>query len=287
MGQYVTTNKGRTFYIHETPGDQGTIIGSHGLTGNHKQLHYYQEALSGTYRFISYDILGRGNSDPALEENSIDSHADDLLDLIDTLDINQPILLGYSMGAYISAIAASRLSDTEALILLDGAGEADENTRQLVLPSLERLKKSFASPDEYTEEARKLYTNLKINWNRHTENVARYEIKQEKGVWRHKSEPQAIVRDFESFYTFRPEKVLPNIHCPVFLLIATGALGDRAPLFSENGYKKTKELITRITTEVTPVNHYELVFNKQPEIINHLLSFLSHTRVSNFKSGSP
>ena len=64
-----------------------------------------------------------------------------LLDLIATLEIERPILLGYSMGAYISAIAASRLANTESLILLDGAGLADESTRQLVLPSLERLKK--------------------------------------------------------------------------------------------------------------------------------------------------
>ncbi|VEF46815.1 alpha/beta hydrolase fold protein [Bacillus freudenreichii] len=278
MGQYVTTKKGHTFSIHETPGELGTIIGSHGLTGNHKQLHYYQEALS-DYRFISYDILGRGNSDAAPADSSIDTHADDLLDLIDTLEIEHPILLGYSMGAYISAIAASRLERTEALILLDGAGEADEATKKLVLPSLDRLKKTFASPDHYAQEAIKLYTSLGIDWGSHMEEVVRYEIKEDGGAWRNKSDPDTIARDFESFYTFQAEDVLARVNCPVFLLTATGSLGDKGPLFKEEGYARTKESARNIRTAMTSANHYELVFNRQPEIIGELESFLSQKEV--------
>ncbi|VEF46605.1 alpha/beta hydrolase fold protein [Bacillus freudenreichii] len=279
MGQYVTTKKGCTFSIHDTPGERGTIIGSHGLTGNHKQLHYYQEALSGDYRFISYDLLGRGNSDAAPADSSIDTHADDLLDLIDTLEIEHPILLGYSMGAYISAIAASRLERTEALILLDGAGEADEATKKLVLPSLDRLKKTFSSPDHYAQEAKKLYTSLGIDWGSHMEEVVRYEIKEDGGAWRNKSDPDTIARDFESFYTFQAEDVLARVNCPVFLLTATGSLGDKGPLFKEEGYERTIESARNIRTAVTSANHYELVFNRQPKIIGELELFLSQKEV--------
>ena len=273
--RYVTTNSGRTFYIRETPGENGTIIGSHGLTGHHKQLRHYQEAFSGTYRFISYDILGRGNSGPAPEGSSIDTHANDLLDLIATMEIKRPILLGYSMGAYISAIAASRLSDVEALILLDGAGRADDGTRQLVLPSLERLKKTYSTPDQYVEEARMLYTKLNIEWNQQMEEIVRYEITEEDGVWKHKSDPGIITRDFDSFYTFHPEKILPLIQCSAFLLVATGSIGGKGPLFQKGGYAQTKKWISDLHTEVTSVNHYELVFHKQPEIIEQIQTFLS------------
>lgn len=279
MGQYVTTNKGRTFYIHETPGEQGTIIGSHGLTGNHKQLQYYQEAFSGTYRFISYDILGRGNSGAATENSSIETHADHLLDLIATLEIERPILLGYSMGAYISAIAASRLADTDSLILLDGAGQADVSTSQLVLPSLERLKKTYSNPNQYVEEAKKLYTRLKIGWDQQMEEVALYEIAEGEHSWKNKSNLQTITSDFESFYTFQSENVFTRIACPTFLLIATGSIGNQGPLFKESGYAEIKKQLSRLQTEVTPVNHYELVFNKQPKIIRQIQAFLSHKGV--------
>ncbi|VEF46663.1 alpha/beta hydrolase fold protein [Bacillus freudenreichii] len=281
MGQYVTTDKGRTFYIHDTPGNRGTVIGVHGLTGNHKQLHYYQEVLaSAGYRFISYDLPGRGNSGPATEDSSINAHAQDLLDLIDTLSIQRPILLGYSMGAYISAVAASRLADPEALILLDGAGEADEDTENLVLPSLGRLVKAYESPDQYAKEAKSLYTGLGVHWNAHMEDVVRYEIREYDGVWRNKADAGTIRQDFDSFYDFRPEKVIPEVRCPVFLLIATGSLGNKGPLFKEEGYAKTKDLLSDVHAETSPVNHYELVFNRQPEINEQVQSFLSHKGVT-------
>lgn len=281
MGQYVTTDKGRTFYIHDTPGDRGTIIGVHGLTGNHKQLHYYQEILvSAGYRFISYDLPGRGNSGPAPENSSIHSHAEHLLDLVRTLKIQKPILLGYSMGAYISAVAASRLPDTEALILLDGAGEADEDTRNLVLPSLGRLEKAYESPDQYAKEAESLYTGLGVDWGAHMEDVVRYEIREDDGVWRNKADAGTIKRDFDSFFDFRPEKVFPELRCPAFLLVATGSLGNKGPLFKEEGYDKTKELLPNVRTETSGVNHYELVFNRQPEINKQVQSFLSHKGVT-------
>ncbi|MBD8005939.1 alpha/beta fold hydrolase [Bacillus norwichensis] len=279
MGQYITTNKGRNFYVHETPGEQGTIIGSHGLTGNHKQLQYYQEAFSGTYRFISYDILGRGNSGAAAETSSIETHADHLLDLIATLEIERPILLGYSMGAYISAIVASQLADTDGLILLDGAGQADESTKQLVLPSLERLKKTYSNPNQYVEEAKKLYTRLNIDWDQQMEEAVLYEIAKDEHFWRNKSNLQTITRDFESFYTFKSENVFAHIECPAFLLIATGSIGDQGPLFKEEGYAEIKKQLSRLQTEVTPVNHYELVFNKQPKIISQIEAFLSQKGV--------
>ncbi|WP_221563145.1 alpha/beta fold hydrolase [Alkalihalobacillus sp. TS-13] len=280
MERYVTTEKGQTFYIHDTPGEKGTIIGIHGLTGNHLQFHHYKEALSGSYRFISYDIRGRGNSDPADANTSIFTHADDLLDLIDTLKIDKPILMGYSMGAYIGSIAASRLSDVEALILLDGAGEADSVTRELVLPSLNRLKKSYSSPEEYVEETRKLYTSLSIEWTDTMEEILRYEIKRQGETWENKSDPSLLEQDFESFYSFAPENIFPSINCDIFLLIATGRLGNKRALFQESSYTKMNGFLKESMIEYTPVNHYELVFNRQPEISQQIQGFLSRKGVN-------
>ncbi|MFD1707241.1 alpha/beta hydrolase [Siminovitchia sediminis] len=274
MGQYVTTLKGTVLYIQDTPGEKGTIIGVHGLTGNHKQLHHYQEYFLGEYRFISYDLRGRGNSDPAPAHSSIYTHAEDLLDLIATLGIERPILLGYSMGAYICSIAASRLPEVKALILLDGAGEADDETRELVLPSLGRLGKRYGSPNEYKEEAKRLYTGLGVDWGTYMEEVVLYEIREEAGVWRNKADAPTIIRDFDSFFTFRPESVFPQVACPCFLLTAAGSLG-KGPLFKEKGYVRTKKLIPRIRTKVTTLNHYELVFNRQPDILYTIRQFLS------------
>ena len=275
VNQKVKTKKGRTFCIYETPGDQGTIIAAHGLTGNHKQMYHYQKALTGKYRFISYDILGRGDSDAAIKETSIFSHADDLIDLIETLEIERPILMGYSMGAYICSIVASRLPQVEALILLDGAGEADETSRQLVLPSLNRLSKVYSSEQEYIDEVKRLYRSLKVQWKDTLEDIVKYEIKKIEKGWTHKSDPDLIEQDFESFYLLNPEKVFPKVSSETLLFIATGKIAEKAPLFQESGYEKIRKLIPKIKTKYTDVNHYELVFNEQPEIVKEIEKFLA------------
>ncbi|WP_240377556.1 alpha/beta hydrolase [Bacillus piscicola] len=279
MGEYITLKNGHNLYVHDTPGEEGTIIAAHGLTGNHHQFHHYQEALSGTYRFVSYDIRGRGNSDPAPQDSSIFTHADDLVDLINTLGIKKPILMGYSMGAYICAITASRLPDVEALILLDGAGNADDTARELVLPSLGRMKQSYPSAEDYTEATKKLYTNLKIDWDDTLEEIVRYEIQPDGKDWRHKSTAEVMERDFESFYSFSPHESGKALTCPVLLVIATGSIGGKRSLFTKESYTETQEAMRNLQTEITPVNHYELVFNKQPGLLRQIKSFLSKREV--------
>ena len=54
----------------------------HGLTGNHKQMHYYAETLKGEYRFIAVDLRGRGNSSETDEQTSLFKHAEDIIALI-------------------------------------------------------------------------------------------------------------------------------------------------------------------------------------------------------------
>lgn len=274
MRKYVKTKNGRTFYIHDTPGDAGTIIATHGLTGNHKQFQHYQAALSGNYRFISYDVLGRGNSDSASDDTSIDTHAHDLLNLIDTLEIKDPILMGYSMGAYICAIAASKLSTVKALILLDGAGDADDTSRQLVLPSLTRLENEYRTVDAYVSKVEKLYTNLKVNWTDTIVETVKYDLKEVSNGWTHKSDYTLTKQDFESFYTFKPEEIFKDINVKTLLFIATGTIGNKAALFQESGYERIQHIIPTIKTHVTTVNHYELVFNEQPKINEQIMSFL-------------
>ncbi|SDH28210.1 Pimeloyl-ACP methyl ester carboxylesterase [Alteribacillus persepolensis] len=277
MGEYVTVNNGQNLYIYRTgQNNKGTIIAAHGLTGNHKQMHFFQQAFSEDYQFISYDVRGRGLSDRQDTNTSINKHADDLVELIETLNIKEPILMGYSMGAYIAAIAASRLSHVKGLILLDGAGEADDTTRDLVIPSLGRLEKTYASAEDYVKETKHLYENLNIHWDTRLEDIARYEIKQVGSSFTHRSDYDLTKQDFESFYTFDIHGVTSSITCNTLLMIATGAMKDNKSLFTEESYHHTRNNIRHLQTEITPVNHYELVFNKQPDVLKHIQQFLTN-----------
>jgi len=76
--------------------------------------------LPGTYDFIRYDLRGHGLSDCPQAPYSIRDHANDLADLLDALAIENPVLVGISVGGMIAIdYAAAHPGAVKALVLLD------------------------------------------------------------------------------------------------------------------------------------------------------------------------
>ncbi|WP_433957109.1 alpha/beta fold hydrolase [Cytobacillus horneckiae] len=274
MDFYQKNINGNTIQIADYPGTKGTIIAVHGLTGNHKQMHYYAESLKGDYRFVAIDIRGRGNSGACDEETSLFKHADDVIGLIKELNIENPILMGYSMGAFICAVVASRLDTVNALILLDGAAACTEQQRNIVQPSLGRLSKEYPTQNSYLDELETIYTRLGVTWNNHIRSVGEYEIHEKDGHWENKSEESSILADFNSFYSFVPKDVCAQIACPVLLVHASGHIGPMEPLFYAEAYGDTKTYTKNIETFTSTCNHYTMVFENREEINETIHAFL-------------
>ena len=284
MDLYKVNVNGNDIQVADYPGEKGPILAIHGLTGTHKNMHYYAEKLKGDYRFIAVDLRGRGNSSEADADTSIFKHAEDMLGLIKELKLENPILLGYSMGAFISAIVASRLASVKALILLDGAAKTTEHQRSIIQPSLGRISRPFDSKEQYANEIKKLYAKLGIEWTDVLQDTAEYEVEQAAdGHWEHKSEERQIVADFNSFYSFDPATVCPQIACPVLLVYAQGNIGAMPPLFYLDDYKETQKHTARIETVVSDANHYTMVFEKRPEIQGAVDAFLGKLQPQDIK----
>ncbi|MEK4023253.1 alpha/beta hydrolase [Mammaliicoccus sciuri] len=260
--------------FHESDGTAGTIIAVHGLTGNHKTFLHYEQGLEESYRFISYDLRGRGDSSPAENQTSIFEHTKDLLLFIKQKGIENPILMGYSMGAYICALAASEIQ-TKGLILLDGAGITEEKQRDLIVPSLSRLQKKYATKNDYVTQTKTIYEGLHVEWDAIVEEITNYEVHQTANGWQHKSDALVMEKDFNSFYAFKPKEVFLKINCPILLVIALGPLGQKPPLFTKETYEQTIEYAKDIQTIEVHANHYTLMFEKQPYIESKILELLN------------
>lgn len=232
---------GGTLAYADYEGTKGVIIGVHGLTGNNKQLHYYAELLKGDYRFISVDLRGRGNSSAATENTGIEQHTKDIISLIDALNIQNPILMGYSMGGFIMANVASKRGDVKGVILLDGAATCTDHQRQIVEPSLGRISKRYETAESYLEEIKRIYSNLGVVWDEHMESVGRYEIAEVDGHWENKSDETKIRQDFQSFYDYKPAEVFAGVECPVLLVHSTGGIGAMPALFLAESYIETQQ----------------------------------------------
>ncbi|MCP2034291.1 pimeloyl-ACP methyl ester carboxylesterase [Planomicrobium sp. HSC-17F08] len=275
MELYKVNVNGNEIQIADYPGEKGPILAIHGLTGTHKNMHYYAKKLKGDYRFIAVDLRGRGNSSEADSDTSIFKHAEDILGLIDELKLENPILLGYSMGGFISAIVASRLESVKGLILLDGAAKTTEHQRGIIQPSLGRISRHFNSKEHYTEEIKKIYANLGIKWTDVLQDTAEYEVGPADGHWENKADESRIVADFESFYAFDPAATGKTIGCPTLLVYAEGNIGSMPPLFYLNDYKETKASIKQIDTVVSDSNHYTMVFEERNDIQKEIDAFLA------------
>jgi pimeloyl-ACP methyl ester carboxylesterase len=105
----------------------------HGFPLDHTMWNAQVEALAGRFRVIAPDLRGFGQSslgdvDPNIGV-SMERYADDLVELLDTLGIQQPIILvGFSMGGYVAwQFVRKHPNRLRALVQCDTKAVADTN----------------------------------------------------------------------------------------------------------------------------------------------------------------
>jgi pimeloyl-ACP methyl ester carboxylesterase len=101
-------------------GEGPDLVMVHGMTGNLAVWHLQiVPALSEHFRILTYDLRGHGYSDVSPSGYSPDDMAADLLDLLDALEIERPVIVGHSFGAdialYLAARAPERVSEVIAI----------------------------------------------------------------------------------------------------------------------------------------------------------------------------
>jgi 3-oxoadipate enol-lactonase len=122
-----TMNTGEvSLFVRETDGK--TVLFVHGFPLNHTMWKFQLDALGGEYRMIAPDLRGLGKSDvpEPYTSYSMDAYAYDLKNLLDRMGVSKVVLVGLSMGGYIS-FAFNRLfpERIRALVLVDTRAGAD------------------------------------------------------------------------------------------------------------------------------------------------------------------
>ncbi|WP_434627010.1 alpha/beta hydrolase [Pseudomonas sp. Z1-29] len=99
-GSYITTQDGVQLYYKDWgPKDGPVVTFSHGWPLNSDSWESQMLFLADQgYRVIAHDRRGHGRSSQPWEGNDMDHYADDLAAVINTLDLNDVTLVGFSTG---------------------------------------------------------------------------------------------------------------------------------------------------------------------------------------------
>ena len=115
------TREGITLCYEEAGEGGPPVLLVHGWCSDHRSMAAIFEHVRAAHRVVAVDLRGHGRSDAPDEAYSIAGFAEDLIWLCNTLGLDQPVVIGHSMGGSIALELAARAPALpSALVTLDG-----------------------------------------------------------------------------------------------------------------------------------------------------------------------
>lgn len=115
----------RLAYTDEGPGPAVVLL--HGFPLGREMWKEQIDGIGSIYRVIAPDLRGHGDSPAPEGDYTIDEMADDVIELLDTLGLTAPVVVGgLSMGGYVALSMVVRYPERiRALMLMDTRAAAD------------------------------------------------------------------------------------------------------------------------------------------------------------------
>lgn len=256
-------------------GDSGPVIlCSHGITANHISFQTLAERMGSEFQMIAPDHRGRGGSCDISGPWGMKAHAADMVALLDALSLERAdVMVGHSMGAFISVVTQAEYPDrVGALLLVDGglpladeipSGVTPEQLVQAIIgPAMERLDRHFESIDSYLDFWRQHPAFQRSeDWTPALEAYFRYDLTGDPPNCRSAVNKAAIIGDVESQLMSNdiPDALL-RLSAPVRFLQAPRGIMNDAPLYP---LERLEQLRARLGNfdfgTVDDVNHYTIV----------------------------
>jgi N-formylmaleamate deformylase len=126
----ICETNGIAIHYERTGGANPPIVLLHGLTGSGATWAPIARALERDYDVVMPDARGHGESSAPTHGYTYDDHANDVIGLIRTLELDRPIVVGHSMGGLVAAVVASR-ARLRGLILVDPTFLSAERQREV------------------------------------------------------------------------------------------------------------------------------------------------------------
>ncbi len=266
-----------TLAYKEWPGEKGPVICLHSLIGHKGAFDQVARRLSPEYHLFALDLRGRGDSDKPAEGYGFAYHARDIMAFVAALGWEKFDLIGHSFGATIGVYLASiRPMQVRSLTLIDGGADPKEAVLAAMYPAIERLERTYKSPEAYLEAMQNL--PYYAPWNSGLEQYFRDHLEElENGRVRPKSSAAAIKRDLDVYFYYSMCVHFPTLQCPtLFIRPQNGLLGDKAHVLDEREAAAFVAWIPHCwRVDIPDVNHFTMILSDNPRVTPPIRAFLS------------
>jgi lipase len=251
------------------------VLAAHGVTANHLSFQALADQLPDDVTLVAPDLRGRAGSNGIAGPYGMPAHADDLVAVLDHLGVESATVVGHSMGGFVAVVAADRHpARVDAVLLVDGGLPLDlgplahlpieELVDRVIGPSLQRLRMTFASAEEYLDFWRR-HPALRDSWNEYIEAYLRYDLVGAEPELRSGVREEAVLADSESdLRDGVVERAVLALRQPAVFLRAPRGLMDADPLFSEQTVQRwQRDVPALVARTVQDVNHYTIVLSEK------------------------
>lgn len=253
--------------------DPPSVLMIHGITSSHRAWDLVAEGLTGV-RVIAPDLRGRGRSASVQGPAGMAAHADDMIAVLDACGLDRVLVVGHSMGAFVSAVLAARFPErTARAVLIDGglpldvpAGlDPDETVRAILGPTAERLAMTFESVGAYVDFWRS-HPGFAAYWEPYFAEYFAYDLEGEEPAL-HPATRYEVARE-DTIDLTAGETLVQALAArprPLHLVTCPRGLFDQTPgLYAPERIPSLLAAYPGVTHEqIDDVNHYTIVMGEQ------------------------
>lgn len=262
---------GGDYTVARWDGGPDVLLAIHGITASHLAWPPVVDALAGDYTVYAPDLRGRGHSNELPPPYGLQSHVADLAALLDHEGVREAVLVGHSLGAYISLEFAAKYPErVRGLVLVDGGialplrdGATPEEIIKAILgPALARLEMRFADATVYRDFWRKHPSFQDAGaWNPYVEAYVDYDLVGAPGAMRSRVNAAAVQEDARGPLAPHMVTLIDGIRAPMLLLTAVrGLLNQAQPLLPLDAVADKVAKIPNLRhVEIPDTNHYTIV----------------------------
>ncbi len=255
------------------------VVCLHGITTQHRAFNAAARYLGPSRGLVGVDLRGRGDSDKPESGYGLETHASDVIRVLDHLGLDQAILVGHSMGAFVALkTALESPGRVRALVLLDGgwprvessAGEITEEEKEEAAAleeglarAFRRLDMTFESPEAYLDF---WFPDRSLTMEDLPPDLADYylyDLGEVDGGYNPKASRAAAEEDSPSVSSTSPTaEEMRGVSCPVALVRAEqGFFPGSDPLISEEARDVMAHVLdVREEVLLKGANHYTMLW---------------------------